>query len=135
MTDPSLAPSALAPLSPAAAEPSALPRWYSHAYNRAELYRLAAAMWLHTVPRIPVPGKRAGPIGYLTNVYVEPAHRNAGLGAEMVDQVTVWCRTEGFSTVIVWPTARSRSFSRRGGFSRLEEPLVLDVEPDTPLER
>lgn len=97
--------------------------------------RLAAAMWLHTVPRVPVPGKRAGPIGYLTNVYVEPAHRNAGLGAEMLDQVTAWCRTEGFSAVIVWPTERSRSFYRRGGFARPEEPLVLDVEPDTPLER
>jgi GNAT superfamily N-acetyltransferase len=97
--------------------------------------RLAAAMWLHTVPRVPVPGKRAGPIGYLTNVYVEPAHRNARLGAEMLDQVTAWCRTEGFSAVIVWPTERSRSFYRRGGFARPEEPLVLDVEPDTPLER
>src|SRR5688572_25634440 len=53
MTDPSLAPSALAPLSPAAAGPSALPRWYSHAYNRAELYRLAAAMgWLPRPARL-----------------------------------------------------------------------------------
>ena len=96
--------------------------------------RLAAAMWLHTVPRIPVPGKRAGPIGYMTNVYVEPSHRNAGLGAEMLDQITAWCRSEGFSTVIVWPTERSRSFYRRGGFGRPEEPLVLDAEPDVPLE-
>ena len=91
-------------------------------------------MWLHTVPRVPVPGKRAGPIGYLTNVYVEPSHRNAGLGAEMLDQITAWCRSEGFSTVIVWPTERSRSFYRRGGFGRPEEPLVLDVEPDMPFE-
>ena len=96
--------------------------------------RLAAAMWLHTVPRIPVPGKRAGPIGYLTNVYVEPAHRNAGLGARMLDQIRLWCRSEGFSTVIVWPTEHSRSFYRRGGFGRPEEPLVLDAEPDVPLE-
>ena len=97
--------------------------------------RLAAAMWLHTVPRIPVPGKRAGPIGYLTNVYVEPAHRNAGLGAEMMDQITVRCRSEGFSTLIVWPTERSRPFYGRGGFERPDEPLVRELEPDTPFER
>jgi GNAT superfamily N-acetyltransferase len=53
--------------------------------------RLVGAMWLRKVPR--VPGKRAGPIGYLTNVYVAPEHRNSGLGGRMLDVVTVWCRT------------------------------------------
>ena len=96
---------------------------------------LVGAMWVHTVHRVPVPGKRAGPIGYLTNVYVEPGHRNTGVGAQMVDRVTAWCRQEGFSTVIVWPTERSRSFYRRGGFDRLPEPLVIELEPDPPLER
>ncbi|HWL90029.1 MAG TPA: GNAT family N-acetyltransferase [Actinomycetota bacterium] len=97
--------------------------------------RLVGAMWMQTVHRVPVPGKRAGPIGYLTNVYVEPGHRNAGLGARMLDRVRAWCREEGFSLVIVWPTERSRSFYRRGGFDRPDEPLVMDIEPDTPLER
>ena len=95
---------------------------------------LVGAIWLHTVHRVPVPGKRAGPIGYLTNVYIAPEHRNAGLGAQMLDHANAWCAEEGFSLVIVWPTERSRSFYRRGGFDRPEEPLVLDVEPDGPLE-
>jgi GNAT superfamily N-acetyltransferase len=95
---------------------------------------LVGAMWLHTVHRVPVPGMRAGPIGYLTNVYVAPEHRNAGLGAEMLDRVEAWCTDEGFSTVIVWPTERSRSFYGRGGFGRPDEPLVLEREPDGPLE-
>jgi GNAT superfamily N-acetyltransferase len=96
---------------------------------------LVGAMWLYTVHRVPVPGKRAGPIGYLTNVYVAPEHRNAGLGARMLDRVKAWCGEEGFSLVIVWPTERSRSFYRRGGFDRPDEPLVLEVEPDGALER
>jgi GNAT superfamily N-acetyltransferase len=95
---------------------------------------LVGATWLHTVHRVPVPGKRAGPIGYLTNVYIAPEHRNAGLGAQILDRVKAWCGEEGFSLVIVWPTERSRSFYRRGGFDRLDEPLVLDGEPDTPFE-
>jgi hypothetical protein len=37
--------------------------------------------------------------------------------------------------VIVWPTERSRPFYRRGGFDRPDEPLVMDIEPDSPLER
>jgi GNAT superfamily N-acetyltransferase len=95
--------------------------------------RPIAAMWLQTVRRVPVPGKRAGPIGYLTNVYVAPAHRNAGLGARMLDLLTGWCRDEGYSEVIVWPTPRSRTFYRRAGFDRPGEPLVLKLDPDEPL--
>ncbi len=94
---------------------------------------LVGAMWLHTVPRVPVPGKHAGPIGYLTNVYVAPEHRNRGLGARMLDRVTAWCREEGYSLVIVWPTERSNTFYRRSGFDRPDEPLVLDLGPDPPL--
>jgi GNAT superfamily N-acetyltransferase len=96
---------------------------------------LVGAMWLHTVHRVPVPGMRDGPIGYLTNVYVVPEHRNAGLGAQMLDRVDAWCRQRRFSLVIVWPTERSRSFYRRGGFDRPDEPLVMDIAPDSPLER
>ena len=97
--------------------------------------RLVGAMWLQTVHRVPVPGKRAGPIGYLTNVYVEPGHRNAGVGAQILTRVTAWCRQEGFSAVIVWPTERSRPFYGRAGFTRPDEPLVIELEQDPPLER
>ena len=92
--------------------------------------RPVGAMWLHTVDRVPVPGKVAGPIGYLTNVYVIPERRNTGLGAQMLDRVTAWCRREGFSEVIVWPTERSRPFYARAGFTRPDEPLVIELEPD-----
>jgi GNAT superfamily N-acetyltransferase len=97
--------------------------------------RLVGAMWLQRVHRVPVPGKRAGPIGYLTNVYVEPGHRNAGVGAQMLSRITDWCRGEAFSVLIVWPTERSRSFYGRGGFGRPDEPLVIELQPDPPLER
>jgi lauroyl/myristoyl acyltransferase len=53
MTDPSLAQPAVASLPGAGAAGRASPRWYSHAYNRAELYRLAAAMgWLPRPARL-----------------------------------------------------------------------------------
>ena len=83
---------------------------------------------------MPVPGKRAGPIGYLTNVYVVPEHRNAGLGAQLLDRLKAWCGEQGYSVVIVWPTERSPTLLRRSGFDRSDEPLVMDLEPDPPLE-
>lgn len=89
-----------------------------------------AAMWLQTVVRVPVPGKRAGPIGYLTNVYVSPEHRDRGLGTRMLEQVLGWCRQQGYSCVITWPAARSRPFYRRSGFDRLDEPFIVELARD-----
>jgi GNAT superfamily N-acetyltransferase len=91
-----------------------------------------AAMWLQTVHRVPVPGKQAGPIGYLTNVYVRPEHRDRGLGTRMLERVLAWCREQGYSCVITWPAARSRPFYRRGGFDRPDEPFVVVLVRDQP---
>jgi hypothetical protein len=57
------------------------------------------------------------------------------VGAQMLDRLTAWCRQEGFSAVIVWPTERSRPFYGRAGFTRPDEPLVIELEPDPPLQR
>jgi GNAT superfamily N-acetyltransferase len=106
-------------------------RW--HAWMARDASGAVGAMWLHTIERIPVPGKVAGPIGYLTNVYVSPEHRNGGLGSRMLQRVLEWCRARGYSCVITWPTPRSRPFYRRGGFDRLDEPFLIELGPDAPL--
>jgi GNAT superfamily N-acetyltransferase len=95
--------------------------------------RLVGAMWLFTFERIPVPGKVPGPIGYLTNVYLAPEHRNGGLGSRMLERVLEWARAERHSCVITWPTPRSRPFYRRGGFDRLDEPFMIELRPDDPV--
>ncbi len=49
---------------------------------------LIGSVWLQLVERVPRPDESpAGPIGYVTNVYVEPASRDAGLGAQLLDAV------------------------------------------------
>jgi GNAT superfamily N-acetyltransferase len=97
--------------------------------------RIVGAMWLRTIHRVPVPGMRAGPIGYVTNVYVEPPNRDRGLGATMLVRLLEHVRAEAFSELIVWPTERSRAFYGRGGFARLDEPLSLRVVDDVSLGR
>lgn len=104
-----------------------------HAWVARDETGPVGAMWLHTVERIPVPGKVAGPIGYLTNVYLVPEHRNGGLGSRMLGHVLDWCRAQRFSCAITWPTPRSRPFYRRSGFDRLDEPFIVEVRPDDDL--
>ncbi len=59
--------------------------------------RLIAAMWLQTVPRVPAPGHgEPRPIGYLTNMYVEPEHRSKGLGSRMLQELMAHCAATGF---------------------------------------
>jgi GNAT superfamily N-acetyltransferase len=116
---------------PFAREALATDRW--HAWVARDASGPVGAIWLHTIERIPVQGKIAGPIGYLTNVYLEPTFRNGGLGSRMLEEVLQWCRAERFSCVITWPTPRSRPFYRRGGFDRLDEPFLLELRPDDPL--
>ena len=106
-------------------------RW--HAWVARDATGPVGAMWLHTIERIPVQGKVAGSIGYLTNVYLSPAFRNGGLGSRMLEHVLEWSRAERFSCVITWPTPSSRPFYRRGGFERLEEPFLIELRPDDPL--
>ena len=114
-----------------AREALATDRW--HAWVARDATGSVGAMWLYTIDRMPVPGKVAGPIGYLTNVYLAPAHRNGGLGSRMLEQVLGWCRAQRFSCVITWPTPRSRPFYRRGGFDRLDEPFMVDLGEDLSL--
>ncbi len=47
--------------------------------------RIVGALWRHRTPRIPQPGRGdPAPLAYVTNVYVEPAYRNTGLGARLL---------------------------------------------------
>ncbi len=93
---------------------------------------IVGAIWLQLVERVPRPGESRGelPIGYLTNVYVEPAYRNDGLGSRMLAEVVTFARERGVEEMIVWPSERSYPFYGRAGFERLDDPLVLPLAAD-----
>jgi GNAT superfamily N-acetyltransferase len=103
--------------------------WYVLVAQDGE--RVVGAMWVHRVPRVPQPGRGpAAPLAYLTNVYVDPEHRDGGLGSRMLEAVADRSRDEGFSLIFAWPSDRSVSFYRRAGFTRPDDPLVLDLGLD-----
>jgi len=87
--------------------------------------RLVAAMWLHTVPRVPAPGHGdPRPMGYITNMYVEPEHRSLGLGSQMLQLLIESCTTGGFELVLTFPADDAYGFYERNGFTRPPDPVV-----------
>jgi GNAT superfamily N-acetyltransferase len=87
--------------------------------------RLVAAMWLHSVPRVPAPGRDdPSPMGYLTNMYVEPEHRSKELGSRMVRELIQHCAATGFELVLAFPASDAHAFYERNGFTRPPDPVV-----------
>jgi GNAT superfamily N-acetyltransferase len=94
--------------------------------------RLVGCVWLQLVEKVPHPSRERGerPIAYVTNVYVEPGLRDAGLGARLLDAALAFARERQMSEAIVWPTPRSLSFYRRAGFGTGSAPLGMDLAGD-----
>jgi GNAT superfamily N-acetyltransferase len=88
------------------------------------------ALWLGRFPRLPRPSDPApAVIGYVTFFYVEPSHRNHGVGARLLRAVNDFADAAPFDTLVVWPGERSASAYRRAGFrvpTELLERAILD---------
>ena len=94
--------------------------------------RLVGCLWLQLVEKVPHPSRRRGerPIAYVTNVYVEPGMRDAGLGARLLDAAMTFARGQGVAEAVVWPSTRSVPFYRRAGFGTGSAPLGMDLAGD-----
>jgi ribosomal protein S18 acetylase RimI-like enzyme len=94
--------------------------------------RLVGCVWLQFVEKIPHPSRVRWerPITYVTNVYVEPALRDEGLGARLLDAAMAYAREHEAAEAVVWPTPRSVSFYRRAGFGVEAAPLGMDLAGD-----
>lgn len=90
---------------------------------------VVANAFVQVVPKVPRPGRFDDALGYLTNVYVRAAHRNRGLGTELLSQVMAWARARDLEILVVWPSQRSRSLYARAGFAPGEvQEVVLRPE-------
>ena len=101
--------------------------WVAHADGR-----LVGCVWLQLVEKVPHPsrGRWERPLAYVTNVYVEPDLRDAGVGARLLDAAMTFAREQRMSEAVVWPTPRSVSFYRRAGFGTGSAPLGMDLAGD-----
>jgi N-acetylglutamate synthase-like GNAT family acetyltransferase len=94
--------------------------------------RLIGCAWLQLVEKIPHPsrGRWERPIAYVTNVYVEPALRDEGHGARLLDAAMAYARELEAAEAVVWPTPQSVPFYRRAGFGSDTAPLGIDLAGD-----
>jgi GNAT superfamily N-acetyltransferase len=103
-----------------------------HAWVGEDDGRLVGCIWLQLVERVPHPdlGRGERPIAYVTNMYVEPALRNAGLGRALLDVALRFATERGASGAVLWPSPRSTSFYERAGFRTDAGPLWLELAGD-----
>ncbi len=77
---------------------------------------ILGTIWLQLVDKLPNPVAERERHAYITNVYVQPDRRGAGLGAALLDAALRECEVRGVDAVLLWPTQRSRSLYERHGF-------------------
>lgn len=77
---------------------------------------IAGNLWLYSIEKLPNPVAEPEQHAYVTNVYVVPEWRDAGIGALLIEAALEWCRREDVDAVLLWPSKRSRSFYGRYGF-------------------
>jgi GNAT superfamily N-acetyltransferase len=78
--------------------------------------RVIANACVQVVPKLPRPGRFDDAIGYLTNVYTDPAWRGRGVGTTLLARVIEWARDRDLERLVVWPSERSRTLYARAGF-------------------
>jgi GNAT superfamily N-acetyltransferase len=93
--------------------------------------RAIGCVWIQLVEKVPHPSRERWerPLAYLTNMYVEEAHRNLGVGRGLVEAAVERAHERGVDGVLLWPSEDSVAFYRRAGFDPTPW-LWLHVEGD-----
>ncbi len=82
-------------------------------------------LWLQRTEKVPNPAAEPEQHAYITNVYVTPERRDAGVGALLLAAALDWCRRSEVDAVTLWPSPRSRSFYARHGFIARDDLFAL----------
>lgn len=82
-------------------------------------------VWLHRIEKLPNPVAEPEEHAYISNVYVTPARRGAGMGARLLEAALDWCRRADVDAVLLWPSERSRSLYARYGFGVRDDLFAL----------
>ncbi|MGI8925907.1 MAG: GNAT family N-acetyltransferase [Tepidiformaceae bacterium] len=89
---------------------------------------IAGHLWLQLIEKVPNPVPELESHAYITNVYVRPGSRGSGAGRALMEAALAWCRDQCVDSVVLWPTARSRTLYARHGFAVRDDIMetVLD---------
>jgi GNAT superfamily N-acetyltransferase len=96
----------------------------------ADSEHLLAVVSVAIVRKLPSPENLRGRWGYISNSYVLPHARNAGVGQNLLMAIEAWARAEDLELLLVWPSERAYPFYERAGFRRHPDPLVLRLRSE-----
>jgi GNAT superfamily N-acetyltransferase len=74
--------------------------------------------------RMPKPGQPTTYWGYLSQAFVVPEARNAGVGRMLLDALLAYAREKGYARVVLHPSDRAIPFYERAGFGPADMLLV-----------
>ncbi len=77
--------------------------------------------------RMPKPARRTSQWGYVANVYVDAAHRDAGVGRMMLDAALDFAKEQELARLVLSPSERSVPFYERAGFAPATSLMVCDL--------
>lgn len=72
---------------------------------------------------------------YITSVFVAPDGRGGGTGAGLLEAALAYCREQGVDSVVLWPSARSRTLYARSGFETPPDMMELVLDDGRTLGR
>jgi GNAT superfamily N-acetyltransferase len=78
--------------------------------------------------RMPQPGRAPSRWGYLANAFVLAAHRNRGIGGQLLDALLSYADEHDFVRVVLNPSERAIAFYERAGF-RPASALLVRASP------
>lgn len=73
---------------------------------------------------MPKPGQPTTYWGYLSNAFVSPEYRNAGVGRMLIDALLAYAREHSLGRVLLNPSDRAIPFYTRAGFGPADMLLV-----------
>ena len=84
--------------------------------------RIVGNVFVRQIRKIPNPRRLLETILYITNVYVAPSQRGAGIGSTLIQQVQAWAKAQGnVDVAFLWRSDDSAAFYQRAGFSPNDE--------------
>jgi len=89
---------------------------------------IVGQLWVQSIEKIPNPAAELERHAYISNLFVEPAHRG-GAGTRLLAAALAWARAHDVDRVVLWPSARSVSLYERFGFTRQGTVMELALEP------
>jgi GNAT superfamily N-acetyltransferase len=77
--------------------------------------------------RMPRPDRLVSRWGYISNVFVLAAHRNGGIGRELLDTAIAAAKDRGYARLVLSPSPRAVPLYERSGFARADELMLLPL--------